>query len=465
MKKYIFQLLVPMSLLVFVLASCDDYLDVKPKGKRLLETVDDYNAWLNNHELEGSLESYLNMLADNVDYPGIPNPPTYDTDRIYIYTWQDQFVIDPQSSTYFWDTHYAKIYYFNAVINGIDEANGGTEAQKRTLKSEALLGRALEYLYLVNLYGKVYNPNTADQDLAVPFVTSTDVTDPVPNRSTVQDIYDHIIDDINAAISDLPEDNRRNTFRGSVASAYSVLARTYLYMGDYENAAQNAQLALDNGPDTILDYREMSSDSDINDLIKRSDAIYARYSVTYYPDQIPTTDFLQSFDPTDLRLQFFYANLGDYSFDTRGETRYLKNGVSGGAGEPNWGTSVAEMRLILAEAAARTNDLPTAIAQLDFLRKKRFKEIDYVKYDPVSPVKEDVLQKVLDERTFEFPYNGLRWYDMRRLDAEGRMPLVERHDGTGNVMATLPPGSYKYTLQIPIQVMYFHPDWTQNPAQ
>ena len=127
---------------------------------------------------------------------------------------------------------------------------------------------------------------------------------------------------------------------------------------------------------------------------------------------------------------------------------------------PNWGTSVAEMRLIIAEAAARANDLPAALQQLDLVRKYRFKSADYRIYQ--SNNQEAVLSKVLAERTFEFPYNGMRWFDMRRLDTESRMATVNRYDGTNAVMASLPPHSNKYTLQIPLQVMYFNPGWPQN---
>src|SRR5690606_34286783 len=121
---------------------------------------------------------------------------------------------------------------------------------------------------------------------------------------------------------------------------------------------------------------------------------------------------------------FYYQNLGDYSFNARGVTRYYSYNIYA-----NWGTSVAEMHLIIAEAAARANDLATAVDQLDLVRKKRFKPGDYVKFDPANPVQEDILQKILTERTFEFKFTATRWFDMRRLDAEKRMPTVNRYDG------------------------------------
>ena len=128
---------------------------------------------------------------------------------------------------------------------------------------------------------------------------------------------------------------------------------------------------------------------------------------------------------------------------------------------PNVGTSVAEMRLILAEAAARSNDLTAACNQLHDVRKCRFAPADYVRFD--STDQESVLTTVLKERIFEFPFHGMRWFDMRRLAAEGRMETVTRLDRNGVVAATLEPNSPRYTLQIPMQVMIFNPNWKQNP--
>ncbi len=474
MKKNIYQYAVIALSFAFVLISCDNYLDVQPKGVRLLETVMDHDQWLNYTYLEASYAREINLLADNVDDPTIQNLTTSgSTNRVY--SWQQQFSDDVKDSPLIWANHYQCIYYFNTVLQEIDDATEGREEEKASLKAEALLGRAFEYLYLANLYGKQYDSNTANEDLAVPFVTSNDLEDNVPDRSTVQEIYDYIIADITAAIPDLPEDNSQNRFRGSVAAAYSILARTYLYMGDYTKAAQNAQLALDNGPNTILDYSTMDNESDIPELLRRADAIYARFSTNHYQEETPTIAFLQSFDSTDLRLKFYYNNLGGYSFTTRGITRYSPGGVSDGNTFANWGTTVAEMRLILAEAAVRANELERACDELDSLRKKRFPKfiVDntvtppdttfrYEKFESTN--QEEVLQKVLAERTFEFPYCGMRFFDMKRLDAEGRMPEVNRYDGEGNVIATLSPGSNKYTLQIPIQVLYFNPDWPQNPT-
>lgn len=459
-KRYIYRWPLIVLFLVFVLISCDKYLDVQPKGKRLLKTVADYDLWLNNStDLAYAIPNELLLLEDVADNTTISIPYLGNNG---VYTWQKQYTENPTSEPVIWKDFYKAIYYYNTVITGIDNATGGTEQQKKSLKAEALLGRAYSYLYLVNLYGKVYNSSTSSEDPAVPFVESNDLNDPTPPRSSVKEIYDNIISDLTAAIPDLPLVNSQNRFRGAKSSAYSILARTYLYMGDYANAALNAQLALENGPNTIQDYSALSL-GNIGNLVNRPDVIYAKFLKSTYTQIYPTLSFLKTFNTKDLRLAFNYTYLDDYSFQTRGRALYMGIGVTYANAYPNCGTTVAEMRLIIAEAAARANDLPKAIQQLDLVRKCRFKAVDYIKYDPVNPIKEEVLQKILTERTFELAFNGMRWFDMRRHDGEGRMLTVNRYDGQGNIIATLLPHSNRYTLQIPLQVMYFNPGWTQNP--
>lgn len=456
MKKYIFTFLVS----TLFLMSCDKYLDVQPKGVRLLETIRDYEEWLNNLDLETSTSSSLNDLDDRKDNITFTTLLTSVNDRIY--AWQDQFVQTVPGAAPIWGSTYKTIYLYNVVIRNVEGISDGTMQQRQRLKAEALLGRAFEYLYLVNLYAKVYNPATADKDLAVPFVTSIDVTDEMPGRSTVQEIYNHIINDITTALPNLPTDNAANRFRGTVAAAHGVLAKTYLYMGNYPKAAEHAQLALDKGPNVIIDYTTLTSAKDIAHLMKRSDAIYARMGgISYLGSEVPTREFLKTFNTKDLRLKFYYTPITDLTFSVRGRTTFRHAGVTPGSGYPNWGISVAEMRLILAEAAVRNDELTKACDQLDVLRKRRFLAADYVKF--TSTDKEEVFKKVFDERGFELAFAGMRWFDMRRLDAEGRMPAVYRYLGTGELFITLPPGSPRYTLQIPKQVMYYNPSWEQNP--
>ena len=440
-----------------VFTGCDKYLDIQPKGKTLLSTVTDYDQWLNAPSLAsgfGAPFGSTNYFTDNVDFVNVSTPPTLPTELMY--TWSLQFTSDIVSAPILWGEHYANINHYNTVLLGIDIATNGTESQKRSLKAEALLARSLEYFYLVNEYGRPYDSATASKDLAVPFVISNDVTQSVPERSTIDEIYKHIIDDINEAIPDLPSDNSRNRLRGSRAAAYSLLARIYFYAGDYTAASMNAELALGNTQAVMINFNGPLPTSDLVSI--RQDVIYGRSVIGNMPVAL---DFMRSFASNDLRVSRLYRSLDNNQYITRGATMFIPQQVTPSFQYVNTGTSVQEMKLIIAENAARNNDLSVALQQLDEVRKNRIAAASYTPFQ--SSDREAVLEEVLLERYHELAFSGLRWFDMRRLDKENRIGTVNRYDANGNIIATLTPHSDRYTLQIPTQVLSFNPGMPQNP--
>ncbi len=297
---------------------------------------------------------------------------------------------------------------------------------------------------------------TSFYNIGIPFLTSNDVTQTVPPRGTLAELYQHILDDLNAAIPDLPLDNSTNRFRGSIAGGYSVLSRVYFYARNYAAAKINAELALASTKAVMIDLNGTLPAT--NFISIHPDVIYGKYVLGNIGASL---EFMRSFAVNDRRVKMLYRSTDAYAFTTRGATAYVPTLVTPVFGNINSGTSVQEMKLIAAEGAARANDLTTALQYLDDIRKNRFITASYVKYN--STIQEDVLQEILSERSHELPFGGLRWFDMRRLDKENRMGTVNRLNAQGTVVATLPPHSPKYTLQIPYQVMSFNPGMQQNP--
>lgn len=111
-----------------------------------------------------------------------------------------------------------------------------------------MVGRAFEYLTLVNAYGKHYDAETAQTDPGVPLLLDEDINKTNLTRATVQQVYDQIKADLDQASLNLPERPVLNANRASRPVGYGMLARMYLYMGDYEQALENARLSLETIP-------------------------------------------------------------------------------------------------------------------------------------------------------------------------------------------------------------------------
>jgi hypothetical protein len=443
-----------------IFSGCDKYLDVEPKGKQLLKTANDFDLWLNAITFTTEMSSsYLEYMTDNIDYVGVNTPPIALAD--FVYTWAPQFTNDVAAPAYLWADHYQRISLYNTVLLGIDAAEGGTASQKNSLKAEALLGRAYSYFYLVNEYAKPYDAASAATDLAVPFVTSDNVSQKAPPRTTTAEIYQHILDDINAAIPNLPADNSGARFRGSKAAAYSVLARVYLYRREYSEALRFAELALANTRATMIDYTTPASFPTTQNVVSHPDAIYGKgYAAFGIPIAL---DLKGSFASNDARRTIFYSS---WTSTARGVTAFYAAAVTPIFQLTNSGTTVQEMHLIAAECAARStapNSLATALSHLNQVRRNRYTGTPVESRDFASANLNVVFTEVLAERRRELPFHSLRWFDMRRFDMENRMPAVTRTNAQNTVIATLEPHSPRYTLQIPIQVTAFNPDMPQNP--
>jgi hypothetical protein len=132
----------------------------------------------------------------------------------------------------------------------------------------------------------------------------------------------------------------------------------------------------------------------------------------------------------------------------------------------NFGITFPEMDLTRAEVMARTNDAAGAMGIVNTLRKARIQTAKYA--DLTAADAAEALTIVLAERRRELAFAGLRWFDMKRLDQDGRMPVVRRANLATNttpymLLDSLVPHSVKYTFQVPIRVQQFNPDMTLNP--
>jgi starch-binding outer membrane protein, SusD/RagB family len=149
-----------------------------------------------------------------------------------------------------WQQHYRVITRANDVVANVPKVPGAsfTAAERAQFIAEAKFLRALAHFQLVTLFAQPFQRNVGT-DLGVPLVLEPFTgTVTFPNRSTVNEVYAQVIQDLTDAAADLPATYSTAILsrgRATKGAAQALLSRVYLYKSDFANAAANAKLVLD----------------------------------------------------------------------------------------------------------------------------------------------------------------------------------------------------------------------------
>jgi hypothetical protein len=131
-----------------------------------------------------------------------------------------------------WRYYYRIIAGANDVIDGLGGTNVvPTNDSDRHAMGQAKAMRAYAYFYLLQLYTKGYNPTEA----AIPVYTKTQ--QPAAPKSTQEQVYALIVDDLTKSIDYLDGFVRDNKGMIDQGVAKGLLAYTYAAMGQYAQAA------------------------------------------------------------------------------------------------------------------------------------------------------------------------------------------------------------------------------------
>lgn len=448
------------ALFAFSLVACSDFMDTKPKGKVIPETMDDFGGMTLDPILAGTAYTLPDVSSDNVVMAEENMASSITSPNSKAYFWQKDFYKASEDDAT-WNDIYENIYKVNVVIENIMGSKGGTVDGKNRIMTEAKVNRAYYYWMLVNLYGKAYDATTAGSDLGVPLVTVPDL-EAKSSRATVQQVVDQILSDLDDADKYLPT-NRINNYSPVKESAYALLARVYFYLGDYDKAAEEAEhaLALNNKLCDMRTWSFKNPKRPSQGVNNKPDNFYSSPEMLLYrnaqlPDMLAWQYIIDpeleaSFDKNDLRWVFFYTTLDRSGKPYEdGSTRYFQ--------KLDYSITVPEMMLIRAEALARKGNLD-ALNILNDLRKYRFPDDKYV---PLTATKNNILKVVLEERRRELQMSGLRWLDMKRLVKEGLYTKTLKRSAFGKEY-TLEPNSNLYIFPIPLKVMEYNSNIVPNP--
>lgn len=464
-----------------LLQSCESYLDNKPKGITIPSQFNDYQKLLSSASLTRLGSLFPMFLTDDVHLLyNVPTAASYNyankaEEERNAYSFKSGQLYTPGQSDRLWNDLYDQIFTYNTVINEISHVADASETEKLRLRAEALVGRAFNYLVLVNAYGRQYDATTAAKDYGVPLVLESDINKRVA-RSSVAEVYAKIESDLKEALPNLREKASFATYP-SKSACYAFFARLYLYTGRYDEALKNAKLALA-GNNRLYDHKPYQVTSQpmtwgriksIADPTKsffydldNPECIYLRNFGTQISNTCCVSGELRDLfrkdlpaGAEDMRRTLFYAdNRADYGGTPTvfpGETTF------GPWINHNYGFTSSEMMLTAAECEARIGSAAEAMKYINTLRDSRIKN-----NQPLAAASNDeALRLVLEERRRDLAFVGYhRLFDLKRLNREARFAKEVKHNVEGTIVI-LQPNDDKYILPVSQEVKDFNPGMPQ----
>lgn len=307
---------------------------------------------------------------------------------------------------------------------------------------EVYCARALCYSELIKMFCKAYDPATAEQELGVVKRTKYYEAEPVV-RASLKDSYQLVLDDLAMAEELLDEENDfYNSAYFTKAAAQALHARVALYMQDWDTAIEYSSKLIDR--DEVFELSDATviytGDMSYFDYLWNYDSGFeviwrVGYTATsyggalgsvflnfttdyyyYYPDYVPASWVLNSYDAGDARYDAYFARLQTgYAHQLTWPllVKYYGNQslISNMIYHVNMPKPfrLAEQYLIRAEAYCNQGHYSKAAADLTTLRKAR-----YTSGGSLSVTADNWLDVISNERVKELYMEGFRLHDLKR---------------------------------------------------
>ncbi len=450
MKK---RILLPLLLSLIVPTACENFLSVKPQGQltqeafptsasdAALATNAAYTVIRGWHYNTGGFP-ILDIMSDDTHKGSNPN------DALNTVGPYDSFTHSPTQDGLdrWWASLYQGILRANVVIEKVPAIDMDPTLRARYVAEGRFL-RAVYYFDLVRGFG------------GVPIVTTTTPALKLP-RESVDDVFDLIETDFLAAVADLPE---KNTYgmadlgRASKGAAKAMLARMYLFRGDFVNAERYALEVINSNiydlEPVFLDANGRNGEHGVESVFEiGAQEIEGSFGNQYANTQgvrgtpnrgwgfnRPSVDLRAAFETNDPRLKGTIIDLGDVidgvTIMGDGETPNVITDGSGNIIEiecynrkvwiPGTTTNTqfghnrrliryADVLLMAAEALNENNKPADALIHLNRVRARARQGNNAILPDVTTTDKTALRNAIYQERRVELALEGHRFWDLVR---------------------------------------------------
>ena len=453
-RRYLMGIVMMLAMIGFT--SCDDFLDITPTGKVIAKTGKEYRALLTYEYKNFPEDRGLATLRSDEMTLSKASTSTEDYDSYFdIWAWND---LNQQSTTasFGWRRYYHAIYIANYIIENQNKITEATQDEISQLVGEAYMMRAYCHFLLVNLYADAYTHCNPATTRGIPLSLEANVNN-VLTCSSVEQVYQQVIADIKEAKTRLKVAawDEGYTYRFNQISADALLARVYLYKGDWQDALAEAKVVMEKHGD----LEDLTDSKVLPNYYKSVESIVALEQVMtsgYVKMGVPSKALVDTYRTGDKRKALYFKA------QTASVYSLIKYGDKGNDGY-RCSFRSAEAYLIAAEAAAQNAadnaaaddvNLVEARTYLKALMAKRYAAAKYNQYaaELDTMQKADLLKAIYNERTCELAFEGHRWFDLRRTT---RQQLTKTY---GENSYVLEANDSRYTLRFPIEAVEANPN-------
>ena len=425
-----------IAIALITLTSCQKLLEQRPpetgsnvSPEDAIQTAGDLKELLNSaydvlaNTYNGTYQNLPTLMTDNLERPA-------NMDN-YVSVWLRRSTIFNTSVGDGYKQQYIAILRANTVLENLDNVTDLSETDRAKYQAEAHFIRALCHFDAVRSWAQPYGYTPGNTHPGVAIRESSAIVN--APRATVGDVYSFVLSEIASAKAGLPDENDVYATRWS---ALALEAEVRFQQHNYPLAYQLSNEILTEGPaifDTEVNKYQFpqaspeayfyifsaTRDDGIN-VDNRNGGFKSNYDNggdphLFIPQELYNA-FRQYGDTTTARGRLVDEKEqdGNISYFTRMfDSQYFNIPV----------LSYTQMMLIRAESAAESSgDLAQAINDINAIRERAYGS--NVGNILATASANDIITAARLERRLEFPFNGQRFHDLKRMGSQGENVVV-----------------------------------------
>lgn len=493
-----------LGVVIFLCASCKDFLNMPPKNTKVVYTTEDVKhamslflvgmtksnaatgtanslstvVYFGGGRVQYPFSRYINvcaaMCSDDIDFVGFINENQDRPDRGG-YAWSDEYNEIKNWEGYSfaaeaWKVAYNSVGYLNMVLKDLSNVPDYDKTEYERIAGEARVIRAY-YLLRINQLFAPYDNN----DFGIPInFDPEDISGHARLKQT--EVYKILLGELDDVLNYETEPKASWNIFYNKKVICAILAQAYQFKAgscaaeedDWSNAEYYAHEARDGKrvENTVEEQKELNyvPESSVVEkphpfallrIAHPGDGYngYSPWGTTTLPQQKPNDELYRMYDANDIRLQVFFKMVSGFPY-------YVKLQSSGDVDDCNETHTLfrmADLLLTEAEAKARQNDIDGARSLLNDFKSSKIP--GYGGY-----VGGDVLDEILRERRKEFVLEEqIRWLDMKRLGISVSREAIDEETNAVHSYS-LESNDYRYALPLPSDYELQYNNILQNPG-